>query len=61
MAKPYNLTVPITMRNGDTYWHKVGAMFENKNGKGFTIMLNSIPAPSADGDGMSYRIMAFGS
>tara|TARA_R110000822_G_scaffold218069_4_gene352555 strand:- start:316 stop:597 length:282 start_codon:yes stop_codon:yes gene_type:complete len=54
----FNLVTPITMKNGSTYWHKVGAMFEGKN-DGFNIVLNSIPAPSQDGDALSYRIMAF--
>lgn len=41
--------------NGKTYWTKLGVMFENKSGKGFTLLLDAIPVPT---DG-AYRISLF--
>lgn len=41
--------------NGRTYWSKCGAMFKNRNGSGYTLVLDAIPAP-VDGQ---YRISLF--
>lgn len=40
--------------NGKTYFTKLGAMFPNRNGDGFTIVLDAIPA-SQEGQ---YRLIA---
>jgi len=44
MADRYDV---LTAResNGKTYWTKLGAMFPNRNGEGFTLMLDAMPAP----------------
>jgi hypothetical protein len=36
----------LTVReaNGKSYFTKLGAMFPNRNGDGFTVMLDAIPA-----------------
>lgn len=41
----------LTVRenNGKTYFTKVGAMFPNKNGDGFSIVLEALPIPGPDG------------
>lgn len=31
--------------NGKNYWTKLGVMFENRSGNGFTVSLDAIPAP----------------
>ena len=32
--------------NGKSYFTKIGAAFPNKDGKGYTILLDAIPAPT---------------
>ncbi|WP_103730207.1 hypothetical protein [Novosphingobium sp. HII-3] len=39
--------------NGKSYFTKIGAAFPNKDGKGFSVLLDAIPA-SVDGQ---YKIM----
>lgn len=41
--------------NGKTYWSRLGVMFENRSGNGFTLNLDAIPVPT---DG-AYRISLF--
>lgn len=41
--------------NGKTYWTRIGVMFENRSGNGFTLSLDAIPVPS---DG-AYKISLF--
>lgn len=45
----------LTVResNGKSYFTKVGAAFPNKDGKGYTVLLDAVPA-SIDGQ---YKIM----
>lgn len=45
----------LTVResNGKSYFSKLGAMFPNKNGDGFTLLLDAVPA-SNEGQ---YRIL----
>jgi hypothetical protein len=45
----------LTVResNGKSYFTKVGAAFPNKDGKGYTVLLDAVPA-SVDGQ---YKIM----
>lgn len=45
----------LTVResNGKSYFSKLGAMFPNKNGDGFTLILDAVPA-SNEGQ---YRIL----
>jgi hypothetical protein len=45
----------LTVResNGKSYFTKIGAMFRNRQGDGFTLMLDAVPA-SNDGQ---YRIL----
>ena len=60
MADRYDLSVPIPGKDGKTFWHRIGTMFPQKNGKGYAIMLNSIPAPQVQNNGENgWRIMAF--
>lgn len=37
-AQRWDLKVPEE-NNGKTYWHRVGTMFANKSGEGFTIVI----------------------
>lgn len=41
--------------NGKSYWTKIGAMFENRSGNGFSLVLDAIP-PTVDG---AYRVSLF--
>lgn len=41
--------------NSKNYWTKIGAMFENRSGNGFSLVLDAIP-PTTDG---AYRISLF--
>lgn len=41
--------------NGKNYWTKIGAMFENRSGNGFSLVLDAFP-PTVDG---AYRISLF--
>ena len=45
----------LTVResNGKSYFTKIGAMFKNRNGEGYTLMLDAVPA-SNEGQ---YRIL----
>jgi hypothetical protein len=46
----YDLLSPRSNNRDDrTYFHKVGAMFENANGDGFNIVFDSLPLPDKDG------------
>ena len=51
MADRYDISVPIPGKDGKTFWHRIGTMFPQKNGKGYAIMLNSIPAPQVQNNG----------
>lgn len=52
MASRYD-ALTVRESNGKNYFTKIGAMFENKSGAGFTLMLDAVPA-SVDGQ---YRII----
>lgn len=41
--------------NDKTYWTRIGVMFENRSGNGFTLSLDAIPVPT---DG-AYKISLF--
>ena len=43
----------VRENNGKSYFTKIGAAFENRDGKGFTVLLDAMPAP-ADGQ---FKIM----
>ena len=36
--------------NGKSYFTKIGAAFPNKNGDGYTLVLDALPVPNKDGD-----------
>lgn len=58
MDKRYDLMQGKPTKNGGTYWHKVGSMYEKK--KGFDIILDSLPIPSYDPQyGNQLRVKAF--
>jgi len=53
MAERYDL-LTVRESNGKSYFTKLGAMFPNKAGDGFNILLDGVPA-SVDGQ---YRLIA---
>ncbi len=53
MADRYDL-LTVRESNGKSYFTKLGAMFPNKAGDGFNIVLDGVPA-SVDGQ---YRLLA---
>lgn len=36
----------VRENNGKSYFTKIGAAFPNKDGKGFTVLLDAMPAPA---------------
>ena len=36
----------VRENNGKSYFTKIGAAFPNKDGKGYTVLLDAIPAPN---------------
>lgn len=52
MAERYD-ALTVRESNGKSYFTKIGAMFPNKNGDGFTLVLDAVPA-SNEGQ---YRIL----
>lgn len=44
----YDLISPRKKKDGNTYWHKVGAAFARDQG-GFTLMFDSLPLPDENG------------
>ena len=44
----FNLISPRKKSDGGTYWHNVGTAFPRDKG-GFTILLDSLPLPDAEG------------
>lgn len=39
---------PRPRKDGKTYWHKIGAAFEGRDG-GWNVVLDSLPLPDAEG------------
>lgn len=52
MAERYD-ALTVRESNGKSYFTKLGAMFPNRNGDGFTLVMDGMPA-SVDGQ---YRIL----
>ncbi len=52
MADRYD-ALTVRESNGKSYFTKLGAMFPNKSGDGFTLVLDAVPA-SVDGQ---YRLL----
>lgn len=46
--KRYALKSPRLRKDGSTWWQSVGSMFE-KDGGDFTILLDALPLPDAEG------------
>ncbi len=45
MSNRYEVKFPVKSRDGKTYWNRCGVAFKDKDGDGFTIILESIPVP----------------
>lgn len=54
MSKRYDAFIAKDV-NGKSYWTKIGAMFENRSGNGFSLILDAMP-PTTDG---AYRVSLF--
>ena len=52
MTQRFN-ALTVRESNGKSYFTKIGVMFPNRTGNGFTLMLDAVPA-SVDGQ---YRIL----
>ena len=39
----------VKERDGKSYWTKIGVAFASKDGKGFSVLLDAVPAASAEG------------
>lgn len=45
MAERYD-ALTVRESNGKSYFTKIGAAFPNRDGKGFTVLLDAMPAPN---------------
>lgn len=45
----YDLITPRARKDGKTFWVKLGAGFPNKDGQGFTLVLDALPVADAEG------------
>lgn len=50
MANRFDVLSPRPGKDGKTYWLKVGAQFQSKDGIGWTIKLDALPLPDKDGN-----------
>lgn len=47
--KYWEISSPRPGKEGKTHWHRVGTMFEAKNGEGFNIVFDALPLPDKEG------------
>src|SRR5258707_1292048 len=47
--KRYNLTTPIKLRDGGTFWHTVGAAWYDQEKDQISMEFNSLPLPNGEG------------
>lgn len=50
MSTRYDLLTSKTDKDGKKRWTKVGVMFPSKQGEGFSIKLEALPLPNAEGE-----------
>ncbi|EIM25726.1 hypothetical protein [Microvirga lotononidis] len=50
MSNRYDLLTSKTDKDGKKRWTKVGVMFPSKQGEGFSIKLEALPLPNAEGE-----------
>jgi hypothetical protein len=59
MADRYDLVAPRKGNNDKTYFTKVGVMFANRNGDGFSLTFEALPLPSLNDKGeLETRVLA---
>lgn len=49
MVNYWEIASPRPGKEGKTHWHRVGTMFESKNGDGFNIVFDALPLPDKEG------------
>lgn len=49
MAQRYDLLVVREDEKGKSWWTKIGAGFENRNGDGYQLLFEALPIPGNDG------------
>jgi hypothetical protein len=49
MADRYDALIARTDKDGKKRYTKIGAAFPSRNGDGFSIVLDALPMPNADG------------
>lgn len=52
----YNLTTPIKMQDGGTFWHSVGAAWYDSEKNQLSMEFNSLPLPNEEG---KVRVLGF--
>jgi hypothetical protein len=50
MTTRFDVLSPRPGKDGKTYWLKVGAQFQSKDGAGWTIKLDALPLPDKEGN-----------
>lgn len=54
----YSISIPQE-RDGKVYWTRIGTMFENRSGDGFSLVFNALPIPQLKDGQIECRAMAF--
>lgn len=50
MTSRYDILSGRTDKDGKKRWTKIGVMFPSKQGEGFSIKLEALPLPNAEGE-----------
>lgn len=50
MTNRYDLMSGRTDKDGKKRWTKIGVMFPSKQGEGFSLKLEALPLPNAEGE-----------
>lgn len=50
MAQRYDLLIVREDQNKKSWWTKIGAAFENRNGDGYQLIFEALPIPDKNGD-----------
>lgn len=54
----YDVMTPREGRDGKTYWTRIGVMFPNRNGGGFSISFEALPVPQIKDGKIEVRAVA---
>lgn len=58
MSERYDVMTAREGKDGKTYWTKIGVMFPNRNGGGFSIAFEALPVPQLRDGKIEVRAVA---